>query len=384
MHKERLLTPGPTMVPEDVLLEMARPVFHHRTPRFRKILATVTEGLQYVFQTQADCFVLTSSGTGGMEAAVVNLLSPRDKALVVRGGKFGTRFGEICEAFGIKPVYIDVEWGEVINPALVKQTLKEHPDIAAVFTTLCETSTGVATNIKAVAKIVCATPACLVVDGISGIGAMELRMDEWGVDVLVSGSQKALMVPPGLAFVAISDKAWQRIEAKKHRAYYFDLKKARSSLTRSDTPFTPAHILIVGLAKSLERIRGEGIENVWQRHAQYADAVRKAVAALGLKLFAKRPANALTAVLAPDGIDAGDIIAAMEKLGVTVAGGQEHLKGRILRIAHLGYLDKLDIIGCISALELALQEVGARVKFGAGVQAAEEVFAQPLDASSEE
>lgn len=364
------------MVPEEVLLELAYPIFHHRTPRFRQMLASVIEGLQYVLQTRADVFCLASSGTGGMEAAVVNLLSPADKALVVRGGKFGERWGEISEAYGITPVYIDVEWGEAVPPELIEQALEQHPDIAAVLTTLCETSTGVATDIEAIGKIVRRYPACLVVDGISGIGAMKCRMDDWGVDVVVAASQKALMCPPGLAFVALSEKAWKRIEAHKPKVYYFDLKKARASLAKGDTPFTPANVLVRGLSKALELIRAEGIENVWQRHASYANAVRSALSALGLKLLAKRPANALTAVCAPAGTDASNIIGGMKNLGVTVAKGQEKLEGKIFRIAHMGYVDKLDIVACISALELVLKELGVDMKLGAGVQAAEEVFAR--------
>ena len=376
MQKERLLTPGPTMVPEEVLLELARPMVHHRTPGFRKILAEVVEGLQYVFQTKSDVLVLASSGTGGMEAAVANLLSPGDKALVVRGGKFGERWAEMCETFGISPVCIDVEWGEAVAPERIQEALEEHPDIGAVFTTLCETSTGVATDIKTIGEIVRERPACLVVDAISGIGAMECRMDDWGVDVLVAGSQKALMCPPGLAFVTVSKKAWARIEGRKPAAYYFDLKKARASLTKGDTPFTPAIVLVRGLSKALQLIRAEGIEHVWQRHAVLADAVRTATSALGLELLAKRPANALTAVCAPPGTDPGDIISGMLKLGVRVAGGQEKLKGKILRIAHMGYVDELDIVACISALELTLAKFGLDVESGAGVQAAEEVFAR--------
>ncbi len=371
------------MVPEEVLLELAQPMVHHRTSHFRKMLADVVGGLQYVFQTQSDVLVLASSGTGGMEAAVANLLSPGDKALVVRGGKFGERWAEMCETFGISALYIDVEWGEAVAPERIEEVLEEHPDIGAVFTTLCETSTGVATDIEAIGKIVRQHPACLVVDAISGIGAMECRTDDWGVDVLVAGSQKALMCPPGLAFVAVSKKAWARIEGRRPAAYYFDLKKARASLIKGDTPFTPAIVLVRGLSKALELIRAEGIENVWQRHAILADAVGSAASALGLELLARRPAHALTAVCVPPATDADDIIAGMLKLGVRVAGGQEKLKGKILRIAHMGYVDELDIVACISALELTLAKLGIDVKPGAGVQAAEEVFARAKKRQSE-
>ncbi len=373
--KQRLMTPGPAEVPPETLLELARPVFHHRTKEFRAILMAVTADLKQVFQTRNDVFIFTSSGTGAMEASVVNLLAPGDKALCVRGGKFGERWSELAERFGARAINLDVEWGKAVEPSAVEAALKRDPDIAAVYTTLCETSTGVAADIEAIGKVVAPTGACLVVDGISGVGAMPMRTDAWGVDMLVVGSQKALLLPPGLAFLSVSQKAWARVEKAPRRAYYFDLAVARKALADEDTPYTPANTLVAALRKSLELLKKEGIEAVWARHAKIARATRAAVEAMGLKVYAAAPADALTAVVMPEGIDAEAARAKLSKTyGVTVAGGQEKLKGKILRIGHLGYLDTLDTLGAIAALELVLAEMGAKVPLGAGVAAAQKVL----------
>lgn len=373
--KERLMTPGPAEVPPETLLELARPVFHHRTKEFRATLMAVITGLKEVFQTKNDVLVFTSSGTGAMEAAVSNLLAPGDKALCVRGGKFGERWGELAERFGARVINLDVEWGQAVEPTAIEAALRREPDIAAVYTTHCETSTGVATDVEAIGAIVAKTRACLVVDGISSVGAMPMRTDAWGVDMLAVGSQKALLLPPGLAFLAVSPKAWARVEKAPRRAYYFDLMAARKALADEDTPYTPANTLVAALAKSLELIRKEGIEAVWARHARAARATRAAVEALGLRVYATRPADALTAVVLPEGIDAEKARGLMrKKYGVNVAGGQEKLKGKIIRIGHLGYLDTLDTLGAIAALELVLAEMGAKVALGAGVAAAQRVM----------
>lgn len=374
--KERLLTPGPAEVPPDTLLELARPVFHHRTKEFRAILAEVIEDLKYVFQTHNDVFVFTSSGTGAMEAAVANLLRPGDKALCVRGGKFGERWAELCGRFGAEVVPIDPGWGNPPEPAVLEAALREQPDIAAVYTTLCETSTATVTDIEAIGRIVANTGACLVVDGISAVGAIPLKTDEWGVDVLVVGSQKALLLPPGLAFVAVSAKAWERVEAAPRRAYYFDLLAARrAAAEKGDTPYTPANTLVAALRKSLRMIRAEGLEAVWARHHRTAEAVRAAAAALGLELLSSAPADAVTALFMPQGIDSEELRKRLRaRYGVVVAGGQEQLKGRIIRIGHIGHIDALDMLGALAALEMALKEQGADVGLGAGVAAAEKVL----------
>ncbi|HUT34772.1 MAG TPA: alanine--glyoxylate aminotransferase family protein [Planctomycetota bacterium] len=373
--KERLMTPGPAEVPPETLLELAKPVFHHRTKEFRATLMAVTQGLKDIFRTKNDVFIFTSSGTGAMEASVSNLLAPGDKALCVRGGKFGERWGELCERFGAMAIHLDVEWGQAVEPAAIGAALAKDPDIAAVYVTLCETSTGVATDVEAIGKIVAGTGACLVVDGISGVGAMPMETDAWGVDLLVVGSQKALLLPPGLAFLSVSPKAWARVEKAPRRSYYFDLIAAREALAAEDTPYTPANTLVAALRKSLDLLRKEGIEAVWARHAKTAAATRAAVEAMGLRVYAAAPADALTAVALPEGMDAEAVRSLLKKkYGVAVAGGQGNLKGKIIRIGHLGYVDTLDTLGALAALEMVLAEMGAKVAPGAGVAAAQKVL----------
>ncbi|MFH1287269.1 MAG: alanine--glyoxylate aminotransferase family protein [bacterium] len=410
MKKNYLLTPGPTAVPTDVALEMARPMIHHRTPVYVELFKQVSNSLKSLFRTKNDVYVLTSSGTGAMEAAVINTLSAGDTVLVVKGGKFGERWGKIAEAYGVNVIYLDVEWGKAVDPLDIKKYLdmKNSPispfekggvsnvspfekgglkgdlQIKAVFTTLCETSTGARTDIQAIGKIVKDSEAILVVDAISGIGAEDFWMDDWHVDVAVTGSQKALMLPPGLAFISLSDKAW---DVGARRAvplpnFYLNLKKAKKSLEGGETPFTPAISLVIGLNKSLQMIHEEGLENVIKRHQKLAKAVREASKAMGLELFAPdAPSNAVTPVRIPAGIDCGAFIKKLKsKYGVTIIGGQEHLKGKIFRIAHLGYMDIFDILIAISAIEMTLVEMGyvgaihESPLLGKGVSAAERVL----------
>jgi aspartate aminotransferase-like enzyme len=376
--KHRLLTPGPTPVPEETLIELAKPVFFHRSPQFRQILSEVVEDLKYVYCTRQPILPLTASGTGGMEAAVANCLPAGGKAICLIAGRWGERWRNVCKAFGIEVVSVVVPNGEAVSPDQLRKALADHPDAAAVCATFSETSTGVASDIQAYGKLVAATPALLLVDAISGLGVMECRTDDWLLDVCVTGSQKALMLPPGLAFVSVSDKAWKRIDANPApRTFYFDLKKYRAKLLESDTPFTPAHTLIRALGVSLKRIRAEGIENVWARHARNAAAARAGVQALGLELFAARPADGLTVFKSPEGIDSGVILGKLEKqYGIKLANGQDVLKGKILRLAHMGYIDQFDILAALSALELVLLELGQRVEPGSGVAAAQRVWAK--------
>lgn len=377
MKKVLLLTPGPTPVPERVLLAMARPMIHHRTNEFQEILKEVEEGLKYVFCTKNDVLIFASSGTGAMEGSVVNLLSPGDHAIVVRGGKFGERWAEICSAYGINVVPIDVEWGNAVTPNEIEIALRDNPSVKAVFITQCETSTGVGTDVKAIAKVVSQTDAVLVVDAISSLGAMELKMDEWGVDVVVSGSQKGLMIPPGLAFVALSEKAWRLVSQSKCPKYYFDFIKARKALQKTDTPYTPAVSLVIGLNEALKMIREEGLENVIERHSKLAQAARSAMQAIGLELFSKYPSNTVTPVKIPAGVDGEKLVKSIRsKYGISIAGGQEELKGKIFRIAALGYVSEFDLLTGISAIEMELLEQGFKVELGKGVQAAQEVFSK--------
>jgi aspartate aminotransferase-like enzyme len=376
--KQRLLTPGPTPVPEETLLEMARPVPYHRTPEFRLLLAEVTADLQYVFRTRNPILTLTSSGTGGLEAAVANCLPPGSKAICLIAGRFGERWRNICKAFGVEPVSVTAPWGQAVTPQQLSQALKDHPDALAVCSTLSETSTGVAHDIAAFGKLVAATPAVLLVDAISGLVAMEYRGDDWQVDVCVTGSQKALMMPPGLAFVSVSDKAWKLIERNPNpRSFYFDLKKARAKLEGSDTPYTPAHTLVRALRLSLKRIREEGIENVWARQARTAAAARAGFKAMGLELLAVRPADGLTVAVMPAGIDSSEVLTRLEKqYGLKLANGQDQLKGKVIRLAHMGYIDQFDVLTGLAGVELVLKEMGVPVEPGSGIAAAQRVLAE--------
>lgn len=376
MRKNYLLTPGPTPLPPQVLESMARPIIHHRTPQFQAILKEASEGLKYIFQTKNDVFILTSSGTGAMESAVINLLSPGDTALTIQAGKFGERWTELCKAYGINSEVIDVEWGKAVSAAEVEKRLKANPKIKAVFSTLCETSTGVETDVKALGAVVKNTDAVLVVDAISGLGAIDLKSDEWECDVVVSGSQKGLMLPPGLAFISVSPKAWKLIESSKSPRYYFDLRAARKSLASTDTPFTPAITLIIALVEALKMMKQDGLENVFARHKKMADATRAAVKALGLELFAPTAASdVVTAVKVPVGIDGEKLVKTMRDThGVTIAGGQAELKGKVFRFAHMGFIEEFDIIAGISCLEKVLAQMGYKFNLGSGVKAAEEVF----------
>jgi aspartate aminotransferase-like enzyme len=377
LKKRYLLTPGPTPVPPESLLAMAKPIIHHRTKQFRSYLAEATKGMQEVFQTKNQVITLASSGTGAMEAAISNLLSQGDKALVVSGGKFGQRWGQICKAYGIEANILEVEWGKAIDPNIIKEELENDADIKAVFTTLCETSTGVRTDIKAVAQITKNHQAIQITDAISALGAEEMKMDEWGIDVVVTGSQKGLMMPPGLAFIALNEKAWKLSESSKLPKYYFNLTKAKKSLEGNDTPWTPAVNLVIGLVEALKLMQDEGIDNVIKRHEALARATREAVMALGLELLAPdSPSNVVTAVKLPSEIDGIELVKKLrDEYDVWVAGGQADLKGKIIRIAHLGYMNKFDTIVGISALEMVLKEMNYKFELGSGIKKAEEILA---------
>jgi aspartate aminotransferase-like enzyme len=377
MIKKQLFSPGPTPVPERVLLAMAGPVMHHRDPGYEVLFQEVRDGLKYVFQTKQEVLVLASSGTGAMEAAICNTLSQGDEALVVRGGKFGERWGEICEAYGVNVTPIDVTWGQAVDPGLIKKALDAKPAIKAVLVQASETSTGVMHPIKEIADIVKnRTETILIVDAISALGVSDLPMDQWGIDVLVSGSQKALMLPPGLAFIALSAKAWGFAEKSNLPKFYFNLKEELAVAQKNQSQFTPAISLVVGLREALKMFKEEGLENVFKRHEKLAQATREAVKALGLELLAPTaPSNALTAVKAPEGVDGKKLKKNFEdQFGLIIAGGQSQLKGKIIRIAHIGYFQPLDIIQAVSTLELVLKGLGYPVKLGAGVKVAEEIL----------
>lgn len=375
MKKTYLLTPGPTPVPSKVLEAMARPIIHHRTSEFQEIFKEVNENLKYLFCTKEDVLTFASSGTGAMEGCVANLLNRGDTAVVVNGGKFGERWAEICETYGIKTIAIDIEWGTAIDPLRIETTLKNNPKVKAVFITHCETSTGTKTDVKSIASITSKTKAVLVVDAISSLGAMELPKDKWNVDVVVSGSQKGLMIPPGLAFCALNNKAWQLVPESKFPKYYFDFLKARKSAQKNDTPYTPAVNLIIGLNEALRMIKTEGLESVLERHERLALATRRGMQAMGLGLFSKSPANSVTAVKSPDSVDSAKLVKLLRtEYGISIAGGQADLKGKIFRIAHLGYMNEFDIIVGIAAVGTGLSELGYKIDTGKGINAAQEIF----------
>lgn len=377
MKKRFLMAPGPTPVPEGVNLSMAQPMIHHRTPQFSAVFEEVKEGLKYIFQTKQDVLILTSSGTGAMEASISNLFSPGDEVLVINGGKFGERWGKIGEAYGLKVYWLNVEWGRAVDPGYVKKTLVTNPNIRGILVQASETSTTVCHPIKELAELTRTREDCLlIVDGITAVGVFSLPMDDWGIDCLVSGSQKAFMLPPGLAFVVLSEKAWRHLEKASCPRFYFDLKKERKNLKDNTTAYTPAVSLIMGLRDVLRMIKEEGLEDVFERHSRLARATRAAMKAMGLRLLAPdSPSDAATGVWLPEGIDGGKFVRYLrDDMGVTMAGGQDQLKGKIFRIAHIGYVDTFDIIIAVSAIEMALRRFGWPVEFGKGVAAAEEIL----------
>lgn len=379
MMKHTLFTPGPTNVPPEVLEALGKPIVHHRAPDFDPIFQAAREGLQYVFRTQNPVVPLTASGSGGMEAAVTSLLSCGDKAIAIEGGKFGQRWGQICKAFGIDCVIEEIEWGTAATPELVEKLLKDNPETKAVFTTHCETSTGALTDIEAVAKVVANTDAVLVVDAVSSMGAEPLETDKWGIDVVVTGSQKALMLPPGMAFVSVSPKAQNLIESAKSSNFYFSLKKALKSLDKNTTPYTGPVSMVVALNAAIDLLKKEGIENIWARHQRCANAIREGCAAMGLPLFSQSPSNVVVALSVPEGVDAGKLTKAMrDDYGMTIAGGQEQLKGKIIRIAALGFVEEFDVLALIGALEMALLKQNYSCEQGAGVAAAVKALAATM------
>jgi len=377
MKRNLLLTPGPTQLPPKIMEALGRPIIHHRTPQFQEILKEAAEGLKHVFQTKNDVLILTSSGTGAMEAAVSNLLSPKDKAITVEGGKFGERWSELCRVYGVDTTVIKVPWGKAVQPQDIKKHLDSDPQIKAVFITLTETSTGVTTNVKAVAEVVQKTKAVLVVDAISGLGATDLQTDNWVVDVVVGGSQKGLMLPPGLAFVSLSPKAWELVKKSASPKYYFNLTAARKAAEKTDTPFTPAIGLIIALNESLRLIKEAGLEKLFAHYAKLARGTREAAEAMGLSLFTDQSclSNVVTAINVPAGVDGEKCVKIMRDThGITVAGGQDELKGKIIRISHMGCLDEYDLLAGIACLEKVLHEMGHTFTLGAGVAAAQRVF----------
>jgi aspartate aminotransferase-like enzyme len=374
--KQYLMTAGPTPVPPAVSQAMAAPMLYHRAPAFDALYERVLSRLPRVFRTANPVLAFAASGSGAMESAVANLVRPGTRAVACATGKFGERWIGLCEAYGADLIRHEPGWGARLDPADIDRLLTENPGTQLVFATLSETSTGIVHDVQAIAEVTRRHDAVLVIDAVSGLGAAELHQDDWGVDVVVAGSQKALMCPPGLAFASVSERALELAAANGEGRYYFDWSRTAKSQAKGASPFTPAVSLFFGLDVALELIEQEGLENVWARHDLLARATRAGAAALGLDLYGDpdERSTVVTAIELPGDIDGGKVPGALRRLGITANGGQDHLKGRILRIAHCGYFGAFDIVTSLSGLEMALQQLGHEVEFGAGVAAAQRVF----------
>lgn len=380
MKKIRLFTPGPCSVPEEVLLEMARPFEHHRTDWFKAYLKQATEKLQQVMCTKHEVIVITGSGTAAAEAALVGCCPPGSKLLTLEGGKFGQRWGEVAQQFGISVTRHAIDWGAAPTPEMVDDLLRKDASITAVMLVHSETSTATKCDLEGIGKVTTRHGKLLLADCITSAGCMPLRPDAWGVDVAITGSQKALLLPPGLGFLAVSPRAWQTIAANKSQhAYYLNLNKARASAQEHDTPFTPAHLMVRGLCKALDILLEEGMENVWKRVAAMAAATRAAGEAIGLKVFSRSPSDSVTALCPPANVTVKDLRNELERrYGIQSAGGQDQLKGKIFRLGHMGYVDAMDTVLAIAAVEQCLYKLGHRFELGAGVTAAQKVVAERL------
>jgi aspartate aminotransferase-like enzyme len=380
MIKQYLLSPGPTPIPNEVSLAMSETMIHHRTPQFNKVFEEARQGLKRLFGTKNDVLMLASSGTGAMEASIANLFSAGDKVLVINGGKFGERWLNISNAYGLNPIDLKVEWGKAVRVEEIEKQLKAHPDLQGVMVQASETSTTALHPVKEIAKLTKNGPL-FIVDGVTAVGVLSIPVDEWGIDVLVTGSQKALMLPPGLGFIALSDRAWEKSKKAKLPRFYFDLNLERKNQQKGSGAFTPAVSLIFGVRASLEMIEREGLNKVYARHARMSRATRAAAVALGLKLLAPDdPSPAATGIFLPQGIDADRVLEYLrDHMNVVLAEGQDQLKGKVIRIAHVGYMGAFDVITAIAALEMALRKFGAEIPFGRGVAAAQEVLMEALD-----
>ena len=384
VRKSRLLTPGPTPLLPDALRAMAAADLHHRTKEFRSAYSGVIEDLHYFMGTANGIALFASSGSGAMEAAISNLFSPGDRVVVCVAGKFGERWVQMAERYGLDPVVLSKPYGGSVKPEEVDAALAENPGVQGVFVQATETSTGISHDVESMGRSVARTDAILVVDAITGLGSSDLEIDDWGLDVVIGGSQKALMVPPGLAYCSVSEKARRRAASATGSYFYFDLIKHVDAGPKGDSPFTPASSLILGMAEALRFVRQVGRENMIRNAQLLARATREAAAAVGLELFARDavPAGAVTAIRPPEGVDSGEIVRGFkERFESVIANGQGSMKGRIFRFAHLGYFDFHDLFATIAELEMILHLLGHRVELGAGVEAVQAVY---LDAVAAE
>lgn len=372
----KLFTPGPTKVPGAVLNAVGKQVLHHRSPEFSEKVRHVQDELGRLLQTDNDTLLFTCSGTGMMEAAVANLLSRGDKVICLNNGLFGQRWADICEVYGVKPVSYAVEWGKSVEPSELEQLLSEHGDAKVVFAIHSETSTGALNDIRALGKVAKKHDVVMAVDATSSIGVHEVRMDEWGIDIVVAGTQKALMTPPGLAFVALNGRAWGLVSDSDLPTYYFDFTKTWKRLqSKGQTPFTTAVSLVYGLEVALAMMETEGWDNVYARHAVMGEATRAAVKALGFGILPENPADGLTVAACPDGVDGNKLVRLIDdEFGVRFAGGQDKLSGKVFRIGHMGGIRERDLAMAISALERALALIGHDIEVGKGLSALQEVL----------
>jgi aspartate aminotransferase-like enzyme len=377
IRKQRLLTPGPTPLLPQALHAMMGSDIHHRTEDFRNLYKQVLSDLQIVLSTSHDVLVLVASGSGGLEAATQNFFSPGDETLVCSAGKFGERWVEIMKAWGMKATVLTAPYGSAVQPAAVEQALAQNPNIKGVFVQASETSTGSQHDVKAMGLAVKKTGAIFVVDAITGIGTMPLDIEAWGLDIVVGGSQKAFMIPPGLAFVAISPKAWALAETSKAPRFYFDLKKEKKNAVNGESAWTPNTSLLLALAEALKYIKSIGMDKLIENAQILARATREAMQALGLELFSTSPGSSVTSVCPPAGMDSGVIIKEYRKrFNAIITNGQGSMKGQIFRLAHLGYFDFHDLFAVVAELEIILSANGFPVKFGSGVAVVQSVYAE--------
>ncbi|AXI10139.1 aminotransferase [Oceanobacillus zhaokaii] len=382
--QQLLRIPGPSPIPPSVTRAMGQPMIGHRASETKKLLQSIKPRLKPIFGTNQEVLIIAGSGTAGLEAAVVNTVKPGDEVLVVVTGAFGERFSKICLEFNIKVHQLNVDWGEAANPEALTQALREHPGVSVVFTTYCETSTGVLNPIDKLAKVVHEhSDALIVVDGVSCVAGVETKMDEWGIDVLVTGSQKAFMLPGGLTFIAASDRAWKVIEDNNQPSFYFNLQKYRDSIKEDSTPFTPATSLLFGLDQVLNLFDEEGLEQVYARHQLMKNMTRAAFSAHNIPLLTSdQAASPTVTAVHPQDFSAEELRKVIkEEFGLSIAGGQQHLKGEIFRIGHMGYCSIADVLQIIGIIELGLTKIGKEIDLGKGVKAAQEIYLQQGDLS---
>ena len=377
IRKQRLLTPGPTPLYPPALHAMMASDMHHRTQEFRSVYKSALQGMKEVLATSSDVLCFAASGTGAMDASVSNLFSKGDKVIICSAGKFGERWIEIAKAYGLQAVVLKEEYGQVVSPERVREAFENQPDTKALFVTASETSTGAQHDVRAMGEFIGGTDAILIVDAITAMGTMPLDIDGWGLDVVVGGSQKAFMIPPGLAFLAVSQKAWKMAETATLPHFYFDLKKEKKNGDLGESSWTPATSLILALDEALKYIRGIGMPKLIENAQLLAQATRAAAQAIGLEVFAQQPGSSVTALRAPTGMDSGIIVKEFKsRFGAIIANGQGSMQGQIFRIAHLGYFDFADLFAVVASLEIILHANGYPLKFGSGVAAVQEVYAQ--------